>query len=109
MDYSVLLGLRLRKRGFWNSLRPRTLTGDMAFDNQVVVDSRNEFAVREFMTPERRTAIQSFLISFKRAVVTDKEISFTTRGYVRKLDEMLGAIDALMRLASNIPLENSTP
>jgi len=96
---SLNLGLRLRKKGFWNSLGPRMVTGDKVFDSQVVVDGRNDFAVREFLTPERRAEIQSFLRSFKGAVVTDDEISFKTRGYVRKSDEMLGALDAMMRVA----------
>lgn len=97
---SLNLGLRLRKKGFWNSLRPRTRIGDRAFDDQVVADTRNEFALREFLTPERRTAIQGFLSSFKGAVVTDDEISFTSRGYVKKSDEMLGAIDAMTHVAT---------
>lgn len=96
---SLNLGLKLRKKGFWNSLRPRTVIGDKAFDSRVVAEGRNEWAVREFLTPERRTALQGFLSSFKGAVVTDNEISFKTPGYVRKPDQMIGAIEAMMRVA----------
>lgn len=110
------LGLRIRKKGFWNSLRPRAGIGDRAFDSQVVVDSRNNSAVREFLTPERRTAIQSFLGSFKGAVVTDDEITLTTRGLVKKPDEMIGAIDAMRHVAGVIteeaqpkPIRHSRP
>lgn len=97
---SLNLGLRLRKKGFWNSLRPRAVIGDKPFDNQVVVNGLDEFALRKFLTAERRTAIQSFLSSFKKGAITDDEISFTTRGYVKRTDEMLGAIDAMLRVAS---------
>lgn len=99
-------GIRIRRRGFWNSLKPRIRVGDKAFDDQVVVDAHNEFAAREFLTPERRTAIRSFLNSFKGAVVTDDEISFTRRGYVKKPDEMIGAIDAMMHVASVLSEES---
>ena len=51
---SLNLGLKLRKKGLWNTMRPRALVGDRAFDNQVVVNSRDWFAAREFLTPERR-------------------------------------------------------
>ena len=104
------LGLKLKKKGFWNSLGPRVLTGDRAFDNQVVINTLNESAVRQFLTPQRRTEIQSFLSGFKSAVITDNEISFKTRGYVKKADEMQGAIDVLMELARVLAEEpDSTP
>jgi hypothetical protein len=73
------LGLKLRKKGFWNSFRPRIVTGDRAFDNQVVAEGRNRLTVQEFLTPVRRTPLQNFLGSFKGAVVTDDEIS--ARGF----------------------------
>ena len=104
---SLNLGLRLKKKRFWNSFRPRIVTGDKAFDNLVVVEGRHKLAVQEFLTPERRTAIQSFLSSFKGAAVTDDQISLTTRGYVKKSDEMLGAIDAMTYVAS--VLSEETP
>jgi hypothetical protein len=97
---SLNLGLRLRKKRFWNSFRRRPVTGDRTFDNQVVVDGRNSFAVQQFLTAERRTVIQSFLGSFKGAVVTDDTISLTTSGQVRKSHEMLGAIDAMLQVAN---------
>jgi hypothetical protein len=103
------LGLRLKRKGFWNSLKPRTVTGDKAFDNQVVVEARNGPALREFLTPERRTTIQSFLASFKGAVVADDAISLTTRGYVKEADEMLGAIDAMLRVAHVLSNETRSP
>ena len=94
------LGLRMKRKGFWNSLRPRTVVGDRAFDNQVVVDGRNRLAVQEFLTPERRTTVRAFLGGFKGAVVTDDEISLRIRGAVKNSDDMLGAIDAMQRVAS---------
>jgi len=94
------LGWRLKKRGFWNSLRPRILTGDSAFDNQVVIEGHNDLAVQQFLTPERRKVIQGFLGSFKGAAITDSEIAFRITGDVKKADDMLGAIDAMTQVAS---------
>lgn len=97
---SLGLGLKLRKKGFWNSLGPRVMTGDTAFDSQVVTEGLHSPAVREFLTAERRKALMSFINSFKHAVVTDKEISLKARGCVKKPVELMGAIDALQSVAA---------
>jgi hypothetical protein len=45
---TLKLGLRARMEGFWNSLGPRTITGDKAFDKQVVVTDTTQVLCGNF-------------------------------------------------------------
>jgi len=55
--------------------------------------------MREYLTPQRRRTIFNFLTSFGNAVITDDEISLSSRGYVRNADEIQSTINAMLLVA----------
>jgi hypothetical protein len=99
------LGLKLKRQGFFGEISKifgakDIRIGDAEFDKQVLVLGRSEPLMREYLTPQRRRTIFNFLTSFANAVITDDEISLSSRGYVRNADEIQSTINAMLLVAS---------
>jgi hypothetical protein len=98
------LDLKLKRQGFLSGINKvfgakDIRIGDAEFDRQVLVVGRNEPLMREYLTEERRRTILNFLTSFTGAVITDDEISLSSRGYVRNADEIHRTINAMLFVA----------
>jgi hypothetical protein len=101
------LGLKLKSEGFFDGIGKAfgakdIQVGDPLFDHAVMVRGKDEAVMREYLSPKRRRVIQHFLSSFSGAVITDDEILFSSKGYLRNADEMLGTIDAMLLLAQSL-------
>jgi hypothetical protein len=101
------LDLKLKNKGFFDRINmafgtQKIVVGDAAFDDQIVVKGKNETLMREYLTPQRRRSIQHFLGSFPGAVITDDEITVTSRGYARDADEVLRTINAMLYVAQSL-------
>lgn len=101
------LGLKLRSEGFFGGISKAfgaqdIQVGDATFDDKIRVQGSSEAMMREYLTPERRRTIQHFLSSFKGAVITDDEISLSSRGYVRDSDQLLETINAMLQVARSL-------
>jgi hypothetical protein len=98
------LDLKLKREGFFGGIGKAfgakdIQIGDAEFDKQILVVGRSEPLMREYLTPERRRTILNFLTSFTGAVITDDEISLSSRGYARNADDVLRTINAMLLVA----------
>jgi len=101
------LGLMLKSEGFLDGVRKAfgaqdIQVGNAAFDEAVLVVGNDEAVMREYLTPERRRTILRFLSSYKGAVITDDEISFSSRGYLRDASQITGTIESMLLVAQSL-------
>ena len=101
---AIGLGLKLKGEGFFDGISKAfgaqdIEVGNAAFDDSVFVQGNNEAKIRTFLTAERQRTIANFLRSFSGAAISDDEISFLSRGWVRNADEVVGTIESMLQLA----------
>lgn len=80
--------------------RKDVLVGDPLFDDRVIVHAHDDDAVREFLTPARRAAVQELLSSFDRAEITRDRIEVDRRGVSTDPNELVATVTRLVDMAS---------
>lgn len=76
------------------------LVGDPLFDDRVVIDSPDEAAVRDFLTPARRAVVEDLLAVFPMARITNDSIRLSHRGLEKNPDTIVDTITWLVDLAT---------
>ena len=74
--------------------------GDPLFDERVIVDSDDEVAVRRFLSPARRAAVQDLLSVFDHATITERSIQVSKRGVSADATELVGTVTRLVDVAA---------
>ena len=80
--------------------RRDVIIGDPIFDERVIVHAHDEVAVREFLTPARRAAVQELLAVFDRAEIERDTIQVATRGVVTDVDQIVATVTRLVDMAT---------
>lgn len=88
--------------GFFGAFTGRrdVLIGDPLFDDGIVVDSDDEDAVREFLTPARRAAVQEVMSVFAKAEISRDSITASNRGVTSDSHTLVSTITWLVHMAS---------
>lgn len=88
--------------GFFGAMAGRrdVLVGDPLFDDRVIVRAEDDAAVRAFLTPARRAAVQELLSVFDRARITHNSIEVSRRGISHDPNEITATVRRLVDMAS---------
>ncbi|MEL6984636.1 MAG: hypothetical protein AAFO29_19565 [Actinomycetota bacterium] len=98
----VVLSKQGMLSGFFGSFTGRkdVLVGDPLFDERIVVHSHDEDAVREFLTPARRAAVQEVMSVFAKAEIGRDTIRASTHGVMSETAKLVSTITWLVDIAS---------
>ncbi len=95
----------IRKQGALSFMRrligrSDVLVGDPFFDERVIVDTKNEAAIRDFLTPERRAAVLDLLAVHPSAEFTHDSIRIDVLRICRDRRELAANVRRLVDIAS---------